>query len=284
MATIPTERDISEKAAERAALAAMQGSTAVKSGKLDDTIFELQSAATQILAHAQRATMAWITGFEAARKIQSDSNIANGLSFFETGNSLDVIFHALIEGGLLGAYKLSDPVPPKGEVPITLCLISKRLHDRPELRQRFVGEEWARDLGYQESMLAWAVQGNVERMTRFMTLVPPTWCEKSVTCLGSHDLLKLRNEARPLRLGHLAHHIPNLVTHLPTYDASGKLVDLTLDLATDLAFLLKGSAVSAQDYREFAQKQAANYWEATLDGPRQGYLLHQQKLEAVTKG
>jgi AbiU2 len=262
-----SELDVGERAAERAALSLIDGD---RSGRLDLRILDAQKLASRILKEAQAASKTWVMAAELSAVLRSDPHYANGLDHVGSGGLL-TIHHSLIEHALMAAFRLSDA---PGQDRTTLCSVAA-LFQAGEIKP--TEDEWLRHLGYRSHVMEWTRDRNRAAADRYLALVPSAWPSPTQ---DAGELAQLRRETKPFRDKQLAHFILMEPDAVPTYGAAGRLIDLTLDLATDAALLLKGAAVEADAFREHAREDARLFWGATLEGPRQKFLDHAEHLQA----
>ncbi|MFM9940049.1 MAG: hypothetical protein ACKVP7_11195 [Hyphomicrobiaceae bacterium] len=268
-----SEGEIAQAAAERAACSLQSGTATVRSGILDEEMLALQAAATDILIEAQASYQEWTSAIVVSELIQSDPDYAKGLDHCDTANLL-VVHRALLKSGLLGAYRLTDD--PKDDR-TTLCMMAGKIgvrHAGGKIHALLYSEDWLRTLGFSESVVTKECERNRTNLEKFTAIVPTRWAKHD----GSGELAQLRRKIKPLRDNALAHHIPRQLHDLPTYQAAGRLVDLTLGLATMLAGILKGRSSSAEDFKEAARVDAERYWKAMLTGPRDKFRQHRQLI------
>ena len=147
---------------------------------------------------------------------------------------------------------------------------------KEETRKLLSSEQWALDLGHRPGVADWASKKNKQRLDRFCDLVVPMWSPDRSP--ANPELETLRSKLKPMRDKILAHAIDAAEVDRPTINEVRRFVSLTLDLATDVAFALLGTAVDAETYRKFSREQAARFWEWAFKAPTRDYHQHMKQL------
>ena len=83
------------------------------------------------------------------------------------------------------------------------------------------------------------------------------------------ELLRLRTTIKPIRDSFLAHTLDITGVQQPIINDIRRMIDLTLDLATDMSFLFLGNAVDTDRFREFCREGAARFWDYAFRSPIQ---------------
>lgn len=213
-----------------------------------------------ILARAQVAVSSW-AHWEAINDHLARSDVREALSWFNLAGSAGIgtIRMAHARDALLGTFRLTDPI---GQDRITLCQLAKWLEDK-NTAEILASKDWAAGQGCNPMVVETTAARNAERIERLKSLVPSDWKESAPT---NGELLRLRKILRPMR-DHLAHALQGDTGDLPCVDEYRRLIMLTLELATDAAFIWMGSAVSAENIQEDAREQAESFWQHAFAGP-----------------
>ena len=214
-----------------------------------------------ILARAQTAVGSW-AHWEAINQQLENSQARDALSWFELAGSAGIgtIRMAHARDALLGAYRLTDPIDKEDR--LTICQLAQWLENK-DTAERLGSSDWAIDQGHNSWVVEAAAARNTERIQRLKSLVPSNWATGSPT---NTELLTLRKILRPQR-NHLAHALHGELQDLPSLDEFRRFLTLTLELATDAAFIWMGSTASAQAVEENARKQAQSFWKHAFAGP-----------------
>jgi hypothetical protein len=262
-----------EAALERAASAASHGSQQVKSGQLDPTIEKKRELIKRLLQEAQAAYMTW-AHWDAINNQLANKSTKDALDYFGL-YSLGTVRSALARDALLAALRLSDE-PAKDK--ISLCSVAAWL-DLDDVAARLSNPQWALDLGHRPRVAEAAAKKNAKAVDDFRATVLPTWLGN--TTPKCSELLHLRTVLRDVRDTRIAHFLTRAPKVDPTCEQIGRLLDLTLTLATDLAFVLLGGEVDAKSFKDHAHKEADKLWSMSLKAPRESYDQHRQARLAV---
>lgn len=246
------------EALSRAHRACKEGSREAQSG----TIGERATFVQALMAKAQDSYQSWANWEAINDQLGTGKPASKAIGWLELGAVGDVR-KALIRDAILGAFRLSDPVKDDR---LTLCKVASWLDDEA-VRTQLSGRAWAIDLGHRTSVVDAAAARNADRVDRIRRLVPPNW---KGPFPKDRELLDLRSLLRPTR-NHLAHALDSEMGDLPTIDEMRRFISLTLDLATESAFLWIGSAVPGDHFREFHQKQAKKFWVQAFKAPIEAF-------------
>lgn len=252
--------EVEAEARRMAATAALHGSPAMRSGSTNVPLLEVRRIAQRILAEAQAAQFAWANWEAINTAMGGEASVAANFCRLD---ALAPVRNALVRDSLLRSFRLSDVYASKSHADkITLCRLADDFRSDAD---RFDSEQWALDLGYKPGVAVWAASKNKERRLRFSSQVVPNWKTKP----DDPSLLECRKLIKPLRDTALAHFEDVADIPQPTVDQIGRLVNMTLDLATDAAFVLVGTAVSAESFREFTHRESTRLWEFAFEAPTQ---------------
>lgn len=252
-------------ALERAAHSAVFGSREARSGRFDVTFTEEKRIAATILRESQAAYQAW-SNWEAINDQFADKISREAIQHLELG-AIGTVRTALGSNAILHAYTLTDVYSSNAnDDRLTLCRFAF-LFDDPKAVELLSSEQWARDLGHPQFVISDAATKNGERIERFRSLIVPNWSKAQAP---DSALERLRQTLRPVR-NRLAHAVAAESFDDPTIDQIRQFMKLTLELSTDMAFLLLGSAVSAQSFEEFSSNQAKKFWSFAFQAPIDAY-------------
>ena len=249
-----------ERALEQAANSARNGSPAARSGQIGIEARIVQ----RILSEAQGAASTWANWEAINTALAPERQAAKAVDHLELG-ALGTIRNALSRDGLLAAYRLSDPCKPKDELQgATLCRLA-HLTAQPDIQEKLKSEQWALDTGHSPFVSAIAAVDNARRLDRLHSTVLAQWrCDVSPK---DPELWKLRTLVKPVRDSFLAHSLDIEGVQQPIINDVRRLIQLTLELATDMAFLFLGSAVDAARYQTFCAEQASRFWHFAFKAP-----------------
>jgi hypothetical protein len=162
---------------------------------------------------------------------------------------------------LLRAFALSDVYDSRKSLDrLTLCQFAVVFTDQSNI-ETLIGQEWACDIGHSHVAAHGAAERNKQRLDRFQSLIVSDWKNHAP---ANREFLELRESIRPIR-DRLAHAI-DANFDAPTVDQVRKLIHLTLDLATDMAFVFLGTASAAQEFADVSRQQADTFWGFALHG------------------
>lgn len=250
------------EALERASSKAIHGSPAARRGALD---YKAEYARS-LLSAAQRATDSWANWEVINETFEKEPDVVRALKWQQLG-AIGPIRMALARDAILGAYRLSDDFD-EGDARhrdrVSLCRIAMWLDD-PATKNDLGSEQWALDLGYRPELVANACEYNrqlIERLTSAGNANP----QREQRWRAAGELAKLRDKFKPLR-NQLAHCLDGDIVAPPRVAEFHQMISVTLDLATDAAFLWCGSAVTSHQYRTFAHEQAQNFWQLAFQTP-----------------
>ena len=223
---------------------------------MDDVAFE-QQYANRLVAEAKSAFRSW-AHWQAINERMGPNELTELLEAY-TDDGLGAVRLALSRDGLLGAFRLSDsPQKSQGSGErVTLCRAVKKLEDQ-SLQALVSDRDWVLQLGYQSIIVDQVVEENKRRIHRICRSLVADWGGKTKPV--DPELLALRTELRPVRDRVLAHVIVGLETERAIVSQIDRLVELTLELATDYALLLDRRAVRAEDAKRHLREEAKKFW------------------------
>ncbi len=265
-----------ESAMKRAASAATHGSRQIKSGQLDPEIEPQREMIKLILAEAQAAYAPW-AHYEAMKLASKEAR--DGLNHLEL-DDIRTISRALVRDAMSKALRLSEPAASDK---ITLCNIAKWL-ENDAVCSRLASEQWALDLGNEPHLASDEAKLNGERLSRFKECVPARWPKEGEPRPTNPKLMELRDVLVDVRHTRLAHYLTRAPQRQPDYDEIRDLVNLTLDLSTDMAFVLIGPSMTALKSKTTANKQAEKFWSACLRSPVETYRQDVLRKERPLSG
>ncbi len=252
---------ITDKLEQRVARSVLLGSPSVKAGQIDEFVGERQLA-NELVREAQAAYRSWAHWVAINDRMES-AELQTVIADY-TNNGLGAVRQAMARDAVLLAFRLSDPPQTNSannESRITLCYAAKLLEDSA-VRSRVVRREWALELGYRANMAEAAALGNEDRARRLQAFIVSDWSGQDKP--KSPEFLDLRTAIRPLR-NRMAHAILGGEFAVPIIKQISRFVDLTLDLATDYALLMVGTAESAGMARERLGREAKLHWDTMFD-------------------
>lgn len=252
---------IPDEIEERVALSSRSESRSIKSGQIDPLVAE-QQIANALVREAQAAYQSWAHWTAINNRMES-VELQTVIADY-TNNGLGAVRQAMARDAVLLAFRLSDPPQTSSannESRITLCHAAKLLEDSV-VRSRVVRREWALELGYRANMAEAAALGNEDRARRLQAFIVSNWSGQDKP--KSPEFLELRTSIRPLR-NRMAHAILGGEFAAPIVNQISRFVDLTLDLATDYALLMVGTAESADMARQRLGREASLYWDTMFD-------------------
>lgn len=255
-------------ALSRAHHAARSGSKGAQSG----TIGTSEAYVRSLLARSQSAARAW-ANWEAINDCLEPSSLAAKATNWLSLSALRDVRMSLARDAILGAFGLTDPAENDR---LTLCRLAEWLDDEAT-RRRLSSVEWVVGQGYLEPLQEVGAISNAERVERLRKLVAPNW---KIAQLPDPELADLRKLLRPTR-NHLAHALHAEILDLPTINQIRRFMDLTLDLTTDAAVLWLGSAVGADDFREFHREQAIKFWNYAFAEPIAAWSRDMEQYRAA---
>jgi hypothetical protein len=175
---------------------------------------------------------------------------------------------ALARDAILRAYRLSEPVVGNlTERRVSLCEAARDLC-QPGLLARLGSVAWAEEHAVDlEDFSAVAAQ-TVVKLKKFNTLVVPDWTTEKPS---NGELAALRMAVRSSR-NEMVHGIKPVRDDLPTIDQIRRLMDLTLQLAADLACVSGGQLIDVQSgeatlleaFIATTRDQAERFWQQAL--------------------
>ena len=253
-----------EHALEQAANTALYGSPAARAGQIGTEARIVQ----RILAEAQGAAATWANWEAINNELLPEKETAKAIEHLELG-ALGTIRNALSRDGLLAAYRLSDPFNPGQKTQgMTLCRLV-HLTKEPTALAKLTSKQWALDLGHRPNVSNYAQGENTRMLHRLHSLVSAQW--KADAPPAVPELWQLRNSIRPVRDGFLAHTLDIEGVQHPIINDIRQLIQLTLELATDMAFVFLGSATPAARYQQFCRARAEKFWLLALKAPIEIY-------------
>ena len=238
----------------RAHKAARSGSKEAQSGAIGTRETYVRS----LLARSQSAARAW-TNWEAINDCLESGSPAAAATAWLSLSALRDVRMSLARDAILGAFGLSDPADKDR---LTLCRLAEWLDDEAT-RRRLSSLDWVVEQGYPDFLQEPGAVLNAQRVERLHTLIAPNWQTSQVS---NPELADLRKLLRPTR-NHLAHALHAEILDVPTINQIRRFIDLTLNLATDAAVLWLGSAVGADEFREFHREQAIKFWRYAFAEP-----------------
>ncbi len=259
-----TSQDIVD-ALERAAHSAVFGSREARSGRFNGAFTEEKRIATMILREAQSAFQAW-ANWEAINTQFATPLAGDAILHLELG-AIGTVRSALGANAVLHAYTLTDDYSLKAKDDrLTLCRFAHLLEDSATV-ELLASEQWSGDLGHSKFFVSKAAIENHKRIDKLRSLLVANWSRSHAS---DPSFEHLRSTLRPVR-NRLAHAVASDSLDGPTIDQIRQFLRLTLDLATDMAILFTGSAVSAQSFEEVSRKQAQKFWEYAFKSPIEIY-------------
>jgi hypothetical protein len=248
---------LATQALERAAHAAFFGSREARSGRFNLAFTDEKRAAGIILREAQAAYQSW-ANWEAINDQFSNQGIRDTVVNLELG-AIGSVRAALGRDALLRAFALSDVYDAKGRADrLTLSRFALLFEDT-SMSAMLASDQWALDLGHARIAAKGAADENKVRIDRFQSLIVADWSKAQPSDRAFGDL---RLALRPIR-NRLAHAI-DVDFDAPTLDQVRRFMCLTLELATDMAFLFLGNAVSTHDFDKFSRERADKFWAYAL--------------------
>ena len=166
---------------------------------------------------------------------------------------------------------------------MALCRVAKWLESEL-VCSRLASEQWALDLGYRPLVAKNAAKANFDRLARFKARVPAVWSKPGEAAPEEPELLNLRVVLREVRDTRLAHLLTRAPKNDPTYDQIRRFLDLTLELSTDLAFVLLGSELGTARFKTFADEEAVKLWSMILRSPVETYRQDKSHLDQTSVG
>lgn len=261
-----------ERALEQAANSAKNGSPEARSGQIGDAA----RIAKRILEEAQGATSVWANWEAINDELIPDKDTSKAVKHLELG-ALGVIRTALLRDALLAAYRLSAPYKPNT---VTLCTFVQ-LTAAPTIAAKLGSEQWALDLGHHPRIAKHAMTENARRVSRLHSIVVKDWTKSPPK---DRKLLELREAIKPVRDNFLAHSLDIEGVDHPIIDDIRHMIKLTLELATDMAFVFLGSAVEADKFQEFCRERAAKFWQFAFQAPLEVYHTDMNRRREIGPG
>jgi len=248
------------EARRRAAQTAQFGSREAKSGTFGSMATN-QQFATRLLTEAIAADRSWAS-WQAANDLLTDCEVQNAVGALEL-QGIDAIRLALFRDAVLGSYRLSDPVGNGSDTDkISLCRAAALVAE-PSMHELLTSRQWAMDIGYSPNMVDFGVSGNRRMLDKFQQYIVPV-CKTDTPALS--QFLEYRKILKPIRDRLLAHaQATDRLQHL-TIDETSHFIRLTLELASDFAVVMNGSALSAESVQEYNRLEAKRFWSIAFRG------------------
>jgi hypothetical protein len=258
------ERRTIEAALEAAAHVAQHGSSRARSGQIDAPTLQMQRVAGRLAREAQDACGVWANWEAINSALGAQPHIAEALQFNDIAWNLGPIRTAFFRDAMRGIYRLSDQYDARKDPDkITLCRLAHVLDDETN-RAQLADRDWALDIGHKPIVAEAAAAANAERIVFLRSLVASKW-----TSVPPHnpELFDLRERFKPVRDKILAHAVDVDDLDHPTIAQMRRLMDLTLELCTSMAFLFVGSCASEESIKERAKEQSERFWALAFQAP-----------------
>lgn len=263
---------------ERAAFSARHGSVQARSGQIDETMLQMQRVAGRLAREAQDAYCVWANWEGINSALGANAKLGEALQWNEMAWNLGPVRMAFFRDAMRGVYRLSDPYDAKnGPDKITLCRLALFL-DSEENRNRLSSRDWALDLGHKPLVADGAAFANAGRIQSSRSLVLPKWNGGPPE---NPELVKLREKIKPVRDKILAHAVDVKDLDHPTINQMRRLMELTLELSTSMAFLFVGSCSSEAGVKDFAKAQSERFWAIAFQTAIDRLNNHEARRHAV---
>jgi hypothetical protein len=175
---------------------------------------------------------------------------------------------ALARDAMLRAYRLSEPVVEASTARrVSLCEAARDLR-QPGFYARLTSTAWAEEHAVDLEDFNTAAARTGSRLKDFAALVVPDWLIEKP---DDNELAQLRTILRSSR-NEMVHGIKPVESDLPTIDQIRRLMDLTLQLAADLACVSGGQLIDVQGgeatlletFITNTKDQAQGFWQLAL--------------------
>lgn len=259
-----TEQDHVQEALDRASRVAQSGSREARSGRFDDLALE-QQFAQQLVNEAHAAARSWAHWQAINEKLDSELQAA-ARHLDLTG--LAPVRAALARDAVLIAFRLSDAYQTTGSSrdQITICRAAALIGDST-INEKLNSRQWVEDLGYPEELIDYEVEQNSQRLKRLRACVVTDWSSQRP---DSKEFIELREAVRPTR-NRLAHAIEGQDYLKPTVDQISAFVRMTLELATNFALVMNGSAFPQDSIESHVRAEADKFWSYAFTEPLRLY-------------
>ncbi len=277
-----TDLAIVQEASRTAANAARFGSASARDGQVDERRLALSQLVEKIRKRAEDATNTWAHWESINEFLIPESEARLAIDHFNLAG-LASIRMALSRDAILTAYRLSDPFDPKKPddlKKLTLCRLAHEL-GQSDLAASATKPDWLLDRGVDPIVADYAAIQNAGRVVNFQQSIVADWTKPAAL---RRTFIELRNILKPIRDKTLAHAIDDPDLTLATIDEFRKFIEITLNLATDMAFVFRGHAPSSEDVRQQAAKRAKDFWVLAFDGPIGARTVDMQKRKRAAAG